>query len=455
VALNLASAERTDLYEMYDELFGGNANQDAAKTLEELDTIQMEADYSDLSPKGKAIFHFLQVKYSLLGLWKDKNSFSERISNIDGEAGVPLVGDRSHERDGSGFLFEKERQFFSKFGILGPYPSEFEGERIERLLYISKKFYELSGGLPSIPFIHFLDDEILSLAFDEEILKRVRSVLGDDIDLVRSTLHVKEPGNSAREKVTPWHFDSDITRGINVWIGLTDSKIVNGCMRMNPGSFVVNREFSYVELLGEQMHLVSTLPKEERRTLLAKFAQVATNNETAKRLGLVVTSVDGLHRKIALKNAKARELLTRNGTALLESKKGDYFIFDFQNHHGSLPNLSEDFRVAVSFRYTIPGEPVLDTLFMQTMKSEDRYRHNDFLRQSARLIRMLGEKASNHIPFIKIAGDTPRENASLYWSPEDLVALRKELDMSLEGFRPASGVTREDSDWTSPSDSHV
>lgn len=89
--------------------------------------------------------------------------------------------------------------------------------------------------------IYFVDHEprLLAMARDEQLLRVVRDLLGEEPELFADQALLKPPG-IGREK--PWHQDKaffDVRPGtpvVGVWIALDEADTGNGCMHIIPGS---------------------------------------------------------------------------------------------------------------------------------------------------------------------------------------------------------------------------
>ncbi len=107
-------------------------------------------------------------------------------------------------------------------------------------------FEQLLAELPegkrpeSMDVPHFCFAPLFEWLLAEEVLDFVERFIGPDIVLWSSHFLCK-PGGDGR--VVPWHEDSAYRKGIlgsyevmTVWLGIDDSTVENGCMRVIPGS---------------------------------------------------------------------------------------------------------------------------------------------------------------------------------------------------------------------------
>ncbi|MCZ6672765.1 MAG: phytanoyl-CoA dioxygenase family protein [Verrucomicrobia bacterium] len=94
------------------------------------------------------------------------------------------------------------------------------------------------------------------LSTHEQILDTVEQVIGPNILVHSSTIFSKRPGRS----FVSWHQDSlywhlSAPRLVSAWIALSDSTVENGCMRVQPGSHLRQRE--HTEIHHEDNMLVT------------------------------------------------------------------------------------------------------------------------------------------------------------------------------------------------------
>lgn len=111
---------------------------------------------------------------------------------------------------------------------------------------LKDRFESILGELPAterpeaMDVPHFMHPELLSWAFDEDILALVEPIIGSDIALFSTHFICKPKGNGKR---VPWHEDSHYWKGmlspmevVTVWLAIDPSTRVNGCMKVIPCS---------------------------------------------------------------------------------------------------------------------------------------------------------------------------------------------------------------------------
>lgn len=146
---------------------------------------------------------------------------------------------------------------------------------------------------------------ILAIGSNLRLVESVSSVLGRDILLWNSVILNKDTGGS----VVPWHRDKDSSLispviNVSVWIAIDDADRFNGCLDVIPSSH-------------------SSIEK-------AADSPCDTSGEDL-------------------------EALVRERARTVELNAGEYLMFDGNILHHSAPNLSTRRRLALAFRYTVPG----------------------------------------------------------------------------------------------------
>lgn len=126
-------------------------------------------------------------------------------------------------------------------GFAGPIPVLTAAEVAE--FRDSLESFERSTGKPldyperSKPYLLF--DWADKIVHHRAILDVVEAIIGPDILVYHTTMHIKE---AASEAVVLWHQDDDYfhlspAEQITAWVALSDATEQAGCMRMVPGSF--------------------------------------------------------------------------------------------------------------------------------------------------------------------------------------------------------------------------
>jgi non-heme Fe2+,alpha-ketoglutarate-dependent halogenase len=263
-------------------------------------------------------------------------------------------------------LTEQELRQFDGQGFIGPFtlcsPSEMR-DRLRRLrgqLYdrTHAVYAEKSGGNIANYDRHLDVALLMEHIKDPAIVRRVRSVLGDDLLCWRSEFFVKYPGDEG----TDWHQSRSLAIGsgrsplhptrphapyedvfmtLNVWTALTDSTISNGCLQLIPGS---HKEIHYDEYKSLSW-------RQDRINNLIK-------NGTKKGLFGYDSREAQIDSEWTPPESKAVNI---------QMTAGQFVLFWEATMHGSLPNVStNDTRMAFAARYLptsvriYPDMPVLE-----------------------------------------------------------------------------------------------
>jgi non-heme Fe2+,alpha-ketoglutarate-dependent halogenase len=193
---------------------------------------------------------------------------------------------------------------------------------------------------------------LLSICYRPEVMRRVQSLLGQDLLIWRSSIFHKAPGDGA----LAWH-QSSLFAGeeygifkpalgpppeyevytdmfnLSVWVALDDVTAANGAMQIAVGT--QNRQYP-----------VKKVPFAE-----SVFGKVAYDN---------FARAGDAARLAQLAERYACETIfdpAAEGTQIdtVEMKKGQFFIFTDRVLHASLENSTEDQRrLAINFRVTVP-----------------------------------------------------------------------------------------------------
>lgn len=181
---------------------------------------------------------------------------------------------------------------------------------------------------------HLLFTWMIEMATTPRLLDAIEDLVGPDIMLVTSAVWAKNAHDPA---FVTWHQDStyfgyDPMEVWGAWIGLTDSRIENGCMRYKPGS-----------------HLAPELPHIE-----------TYHADNLLQRGQQIPDFDGADAVDA------------------EVAAGEATIHHFRLAHSSEPNMSDQRRVGVLFVYCPPYvRPTLGRYPALCVRGENRFDHWD------------------------------------------------------------------------------
>ena len=158
---------------------------------------------------------------------------------------------------------------------------------------------------------HLLFKWANDLIFNENIIKFVKEILGNNFVAWNSMIFLKPPNSN---KYTSFHQDQNYwkikkDKGLTAQIALSESTIENGCLQILPGSHRKNYDH---------------YDKKDSNNLLARGQEIELNNE---------------------------EKLRKKNIIL---KPGEFSLFHGNIVHGSDVNKSKDFRLLFSIRYLTP-----------------------------------------------------------------------------------------------------
>lgn len=159
------------------------------------------------------------------------------------------------------------------------------------------------------------------IAFDENIIKEVKKLIGDDIYIWSSAIFAKPPGTG---KIVSYHQDNPYwqlttEKVVSAWVALTVSDKNSGALEVFPNS----HNFGIINKLD------------------------VTNPREAYLKGLKTTkSQDMLSYKQNL-----NKFLKENKSEIIELKPGEFSIHHVNAVHGSGVNNSSNYRVGFAIRY--------------------------------------------------------------------------------------------------------
>ena len=109
---------------------------------------------------------------------------------------------------------------------------------------------------------HYADPRLFKFLTAKPVLDLVESLIGPNIGLWSSHFICKEAYTG---RITPWHEDSKYWEGridrmdklATIWLAIDPSSKENGCMRVIPGTHVLEDNFEYVDV-DKATHTFST-----------------------------------------------------------------------------------------------------------------------------------------------------------------------------------------------------
>ncbi|WP_108867384.1 chlorinating enzyme [Aquimarina aquimarini] len=235
---------------------------------------------------------------------------------------------------------EEKKQFFEQ-GFIGPikvYEPE-EAKNILKQIRIKGADHSKMLHKNTLNYDrHFDIEELTNHICREEIVERLASIMGDDINLWRVEMFPKYPGSKGTEwhqvqdysyatgkpQLIPTATEEGIPFDLTVWTTFTDATKENGCLKMMPGS--------HNKMFFDEKKNISTGREEAYTAVESDTSFYGYNFSDFK--------VDS--------NWEPDE----SKAAVLEMKPGECVIFSARCMHASFPNTSErSTRFAVACRY--------------------------------------------------------------------------------------------------------
>jgi len=167
---------------------------------------------------------------------------------------------------------------------------------------------------------HLIFNWANKIIFNKNILKVVKSIIGDDIVVWNSLIFLKPPNS---KKFVSYHQDQNywkikMDKGLTVQVALSESSIQNGCLQILPES--QKKNYSHYD-------------KKDTNNLLARGQEVVLSSE---------------------ENNKLKDIIL---------KPGEFCAFHGNIVHGSQINSSDDYRFLFSIRYLTPDNQIDEKLY--------------------------------------------------------------------------------------------
>ncbi len=159
------------------------------------------------------------------------------------------------------------------------------------------------------------------LCFDENILSKVRELIGDDIYIWSSAFFAKSPGEG---KIVSYHQDKpywqlSTSKVVSAWIALTESNSNSGALEIVPGS--------------HKLGLINDLDVINARESYLKGLK--TTNE----------------KDLLSYNQNLDDFVKENPPVAIELNQGEFSIHHVNTVHGSGVNNSKNHRIGFAVRY--------------------------------------------------------------------------------------------------------
>jgi polysaccharide pyruvyl transferase WcaK-like protein len=238
-------------------------------------------------------------------------------------------------------LTPEEIETFRNQGYVGPFTA-FDADHMERVRQIIHDRV-LTTPTPYCPFglrVRHLDSRtVYDLCAAPAIVGRMQSLFGPDLVLWNSNLFNKPPARPDQPEEYPWHQDHynwnmEPVLNVSAWLAISPATLENGCVEVIPGS---------------------------HRQIVP--AAVDTNPDLSLRFGGIASDpayVDTT-KKIALPLAP-----------------GQFFLFNERLLHHSNPNRTQEHRLGLAVRVTVPLVKVNEAFPCILLSGEDRMGFNRY-----------------------------------------------------------------------------
>lgn len=243
-------------------------------------------------------------------------------------------------------------------GFAGPFALETPADQLEELSdryehVVRKRLPQPLYDRRTLLDWHLVDVELEHLLTQDAIVNRVACLLRPDLLLWRSEILHKPPDGRA----TVWHQELDSFADLTVWVALDEVTASNGPLQFAAGGGEAGVEWTRVPMDEFVADLLERLPKDEivART---RAGELVHGVDTANWLdGFDVDSAT----LPTLTNFLSCQLNEQPGQlaayetepesiATMVMSRGSFVIFSERILHGSLPNISNEPRMAVSCR---------------------------------------------------------------------------------------------------------
>jgi ectoine hydroxylase-related dioxygenase (phytanoyl-CoA dioxygenase family) len=366
------------------------------------------------------------------------------------------------KRDREHALAEDDRALFAHYGILPAHRLRTVSRNA--LAKISRSVGRICESGPVGTSVGYLFCKpLFDLATNPEIVARVASLLGDDLTCVGTSGPMYIPPGGVG---TEWHFAAGVdfgggTKDVNLdlvtcWLALDDVPRERAPMKMLTRSFPGNLAVHSHELSAGRPEDASSLVEDPTKLdgylhdalagldrLPFKISddlakRLVARRFNSRRIPKLQFTHDGaprynpFHRRVDTLMRVGPATL-RRGQSLdmiaMDAAQGDLYTFTSLNTHGSLPNLTSEWRRAIAIRYVRTGAAsanhadnhfaLLQTygrLFPET---------NEVFRAAGKQL----EQFEQVCPRIAVSGEVPDSVAPYYWDVDCLRQVLKERPM--------------------------
>jgi non-heme Fe2+,alpha-ketoglutarate-dependent halogenase len=215
-------------------------------------------------------------------------------------------------------------------GFAGPFALETPADQLEELsdryrYLVRKRLPQPLYDRRTLLDWHLVDVELERLLTQDAIVNRVARLLCPDLLLWRSEILYKPPDGRA----AVWHQELDSFADLTVWVALDEVTASNGPLQFAAGGCEAGVEWTRVPMAKFVADLLGRLSKDEivART---RAGELVHGDELLGQLAAFVPEPESI--------------------ATMVMSRGSFVIFSERVLHGSLPNFSNNPRIAVSCR---------------------------------------------------------------------------------------------------------
>ncbi len=210
---------------------------------------------------------------------------------------------------------------FDKNGACWPFKIKQDLGNLEKEYFEFQKLAESNLGHPVSLKPNLLSTFFDKLCFDENVISKVKQIIGDDIYIWSSAIFAKLPGEG---KIVSYHQDNpywqlSTNNVVSAWIALTESKKTSGALEVVPGS--------------QKNGILKDLDVKNARESYLKGEKTTVDNDLLSY------------------NQNLNEYTKINTPVAIELEPGEFSIHHVNTVHGSGINNSKKPRIGFAIRY--------------------------------------------------------------------------------------------------------
>lgn len=299
-------------------------------------------------------------------------------------------------------LNREDLEFYQEYGVIGPYT--LEGSIKKKIEFIHDRILKNSSNSLKLSAAHIESKSILLLGINPGIISNISSILGEDVVLVDSSIHLVPNAKKCRNKSFISHSDVNVIGGmlplsfyqekesgfVTVWISISGTNEYNSPLHFFP----TTHKFSIIPAI-DRLRLIKKNPK-----FLEYYCRLLSLSGNKHYSCISAMNFDSILEH--LKNIDQCDNIMRTE---IYTEPGEYIIFNGHVLHGSIANNTSNPRLAINFRYRAAKEKVHNGGYFDftRKKLEKFYTSNE--------LKLLGIAPFNHkIPIIQISGKECNDN---------------------------------------------